>query len=50
MGALPQVLETIIEVQKKMGNEKITRRENNLSNLKNKFFFFFFFTAFLFSN
>jgi hypothetical protein len=35
MGALPQVLEIIFEVQRKMNNEKI----NKISNLQNKFFF-----------
>jgi hypothetical protein len=34
MGALLQVLEIIFEVQKKMNNEKITRREINFPTYK----------------
>jgi hypothetical protein len=41
MGALPQALEIIFEVQGKRSNEKITRRKNKLSKLQNVFFFFF---------
>jgi hypothetical protein len=42
MGALPQALEIIFEVQRKRINEKITKRKNKLSNLENMFFFFLF--------
>jgi len=41
MGVLPQVLEIIFEVQRKMSKEKITIREINFSNLQKTFFFFF---------
>jgi hypothetical protein len=39
MGALPQVLETIFEMQRKMNNEKITKREINFPTYKTQFFF-----------
>jgi hypothetical protein len=39
MGVLPQALEIIFEVQRKIINEKITRKKK-LSNLQNAFFFF----------
>jgi hypothetical protein len=42
MGTLPQVLEIIFEMQRKMSNEKITRKKKKLSN----FFFFFIFSLF----
>jgi hypothetical protein len=42
MGALPQVLETIFEMQRKMNNEKITKREINFPTYKTRFFFLFF--------
>jgi hypothetical protein len=38
MGTLPQGLEIIFEVQRKMSNEKITKKKKN-SNLQNKIFF-----------
>jgi hypothetical protein len=40
MGALLQVLEIIFEVQKKMSNEKITRREINFPTYKTFLFIF----------
>jgi hypothetical protein len=40
MGALPQVLEIIFEVQRKMSNEKITRREINFPPYKFIYFSF----------
>jgi len=40
MGALPQVLEIIFEVQRKMSNEKITRKEINFPPYKFIFFHF----------
>ncbi len=40
MGTLPQVLEIIFEVQRKMSNEKITRKKISFSNLQNIFFVF----------
>jgi len=49
MGVLPQVLEIIFEVQRKMSKEKITIREINFSNLQ-KTFFFFLFGSFILSN
>jgi hypothetical protein len=39
MGALPQALEIVFEVQK--SNEKITRRKISFSNYKNIFVFVF---------
>jgi hypothetical protein len=39
MGVLPQALEITFEVQTKKNNEKITRRNNKLSNLQKVFFF-----------
>jgi hypothetical protein len=42
MGALPQTLEIIFEVQRKKINEKIRKKKKKLSNLQNAFFFFFF--------
>jgi hypothetical protein len=36
---LPQVLETIFEVQRKMSNEKITRREITFPTYETHFFF-----------
>jgi len=42
MGMLPQVLEIIFEVQRKMSNEKITRREISFPTYKTRFFFLFF--------
>jgi len=39
MGALPQVLETIFEMRRKMNNEKITKREINFPTYKTRFFF-----------
>jgi hypothetical protein len=38
MGTLPQVLEIIFEVQRKMNNEKITRRERSFKLTKHVFF------------
>jgi hypothetical protein len=38
MGLLPQVLEIIFEVQRKMSGEKITRREINFPTYKTFFF------------
>jgi hypothetical protein len=40
MGALLQVLEIIFEVQKKMNNEKITRRKINFPTYKTFLFIF----------
>jgi len=42
MGALPQALEIISQMQRKMINEKITRKKKKLSNLYNMFSFLFF--------
>jgi hypothetical protein len=39
MGMLPQVLEIIFEVQRKMNNEKIIRREINFLIYKTRIFF-----------
>jgi hypothetical protein len=39
MRALPKVLKIIFEVQRKMNNEKITRREIKLPIYKTRFFF-----------
>jgi hypothetical protein len=47
---LPQVLEIIFEVQRKMNNEKITRREINFPIYKTRFFCFFFFGPLILSN
>jgi hypothetical protein len=41
MGALLQVLEIIFEVQRKMNNEKIKRREISFPTYKISFFPFF---------
>ncbi len=41
MGVLPQVLEIIFEVHKKMNNEKITRRKISFPTYKTFFFPFF---------
>jgi hypothetical protein len=38
MGALPQGLEIIFEMQRKMSNEKITRKEISFSTYKTCFF------------
>jgi hypothetical protein len=40
MGALPQVLEIMFEVHRKMSNENITRREISFPTYKTRFFFF----------
>jgi len=40
MGVLLQVLKIIFEVQRKMSNEKITRREKKIPTYKTIFFFF----------
>jgi hypothetical protein len=48
MGALPQVLKIIFKMQRKMSNEKITRKELSFSPYKT--FFFFLFRHQLFSN
>jgi hypothetical protein len=50
MGALPQVLEIIFEVQRKMNNEKITRREINFPTYKFYLFIYFLFEPLLLSN
>jgi hypothetical protein len=42
MGMLPQILEIIFEVQRKMSNEKITRREISFPTYKTHFYFYFF--------
>jgi hypothetical protein len=39
MGVLPQVLEIIFEVQRKMNDEKITKK-SSFSNLHKTFFIF----------
>jgi hypothetical protein len=39
MGVLPQVLKIIFEVQRKMSNEKITRRKMSFPTYKTIFFF-----------
>jgi hypothetical protein len=44
MGALPQGSEIIFEVQRKMSNEKITRKEISFSTYKTPFFSFFLWT------
>jgi len=49
MGVLLQVLEIIFEVQRKMSNEKITRREINFPTYKT-YSIFFLFGPFLLSN
>jgi hypothetical protein len=41
MGMLPQALEIIFEVQKKMSNEKLSRREISFPTYKTLFFPFF---------
>jgi hypothetical protein len=51
MGMLPQVPEIIFEVQRKISNENITRKEISFPTYKTRFFFLFFlFGPFLFSN
>jgi hypothetical protein len=40
MGALPQALEIMFEVQRKKNNKKITRRKISFFNLQNMFFSF----------
>ncbi len=51
MGVLPQALEIIFEMQRKMSNEKITRREIIFPTYKTIFsFFFLFFRLLLISN
>jgi hypothetical protein len=42
MGVLPQVLEIIFEMQRKMSNEKITIRQISFLTYKTLFFFLFF--------
>jgi hypothetical protein len=42
MGALPQALEIIFEVERKKINEKITRRKISFPTYKMRFFSFFF--------
>jgi hypothetical protein len=42
MGMLPQALEIIFEMQRKMSNEKITRKEISFPTYKTIFSFFFF--------
>jgi hypothetical protein len=49
MGALPQFLEIIFEVQRKMNNEKIIKREISFPTYKTRFFFLLF-GPFLLSN
>jgi hypothetical protein len=39
MGALPQALEIIFEVQRKRSNEKTNKKKIKHSNLQNVFFF-----------
>jgi hypothetical protein len=41
---LPQVSEIIFEVQRKINNEKITRKEISFPTYKRRFFFPFFFS------
>jgi hypothetical protein len=41
MGALPQTLEIIFEMQRKKNNEKIKRRKISFSTYKTHFFSFF---------
>jgi hypothetical protein len=41
MGALPQALEFIFEVQMKRINEKNNKKKNRVFNLQNMFFSFF---------
>jgi hypothetical protein len=52
MGTLPQALEIIFEMQRKMSNEKITRRKINFQLTKHDFFpsFFSLFGPLLFSH
>jgi hypothetical protein len=50
MGVLPQVLKIIFEVQRKMNDEKIIRRELNFPIYNMFFSFFFFFRPLLLSN
>jgi hypothetical protein len=45
MGALPQALEIIFEVQRKTSDENNNKKKNKLFNLQNMFFFFFFFPS-----
>jgi hypothetical protein len=42
MGALPQALEIIFEVQGKRSNEKITRKKKSFPTYKTHFFLFYF--------
>jgi hypothetical protein len=48
MGVLFQVIKIITEVQRKMNNEKITRREIDFPIYKTCFFFFFVGTPLIF--
>jgi hypothetical protein len=41
MGALPQALQIIFEVQTKRSNEKNNKKKNELFNLQNTFYFYF---------
>jgi hypothetical protein len=50
MGALPQALKIIFEVQRKRSNEKITRRKISFPTYKTHFFSFFLFEPPLLSN
>jgi hypothetical protein len=43
MGALPQALEIIFEVQRKTSNKKNNKKKNKLSNLQNIYFILFYF-------
>jgi hypothetical protein len=43
MGALPQVLKNIFEVQRKMSNEKITRKKLAFQLTKHVYFLFLLF-------
>jgi len=40
MGALPQALEIVFEVQRKRSNEKITSKKKSFPTYKMRFFFF----------
>jgi hypothetical protein len=47
MGAVPQALEIVFEVQRKRSNEKITRKKKKAFQLTKCVFFFFFVLYFL---
>jgi hypothetical protein len=50
MGVLPQILEIILEMQRKMNNDKIIKKELSFPTYKTCVFSFFFFGPLLLSN